>query len=532
MEFSVKSRSAAAPRTACLVLGVYENGKLPATTAAIDRTTDGYLSKIIKGGDLEGQPGQSLLLHAVPGIPCQRLLLVGAGPEGTLNDRAYGKLLGCTFSTLASSGTREAMFQLAELEVEGRDTAWKLSQTIAVGQQSLYRFDRLKTALARPVLRGVSPSLEKSRAPKRPALRRVCLLVERKELAKAKKTLAQAAATAHGVDLAQDLANLPANICTPNYLLKEARKIARGHKSVTVRALNEAAMKKLGMGALLSVAQGSRTPPQLIIIQYKGAAARQKPVALIGKGVTFDSGGISLKPGAAMDEMKFDMCGAATVLGTMAAVAEMKLPLNLVALIPATENLPDGNASKPGDVVTTLSGQTVEILNTDAEGRLILCDTLSYAARFKPELMIDVATLTGACMVALGGHPSGLFSNHPPLAAALLKAGTYSQDRAWELPLWDEYQDQLKSNFADMANIGGRHGGAITAAAFLSRFATHTHWAHLDIAGTAWKSGAKKGATGRPVPLLTRFLLEHCGVLARDGLMSRSTGRARGTLGQ
>ncbi len=503
MEFSVKSCPSAAPRTSCLVLGVHENGKLPAATATIDQATDGYLRKIIKNGDLPGQLGQSLMLHAVPGIPCQRLLLVGAGPEGALNDRAFGKLLQCTFKALAGSGAREAMLQLSELDVTGRDTAWKINQIVTVAQQTLYRFDRLK-----------------SKAPKQPSLRRACLLVARKELSAAKKSLAQAVATAHGVELARDLANLPANICTPNYLLKEARKIARGNKSVTVRALNEAAMKKLGMGALLSVAQGSRTPPQLIIIQYKGAKARQKPVALVGKGVTFDSGGISLKPGAAMDEMKFDMCGAATVLGTMAAAIEMQLPLNLVALIPATENLPDGNASKPGDVVTTLSGQTVEILNTDAEGRLILCDSLSYAARFKPELVIDVATLTGACVVALGAHPSGLFSNHPPLATALLKAGNYSLDRAWEMPLWDEYQDQLKSNFADMANIGGRHGGAITAAAFLSRFTTDQHWAHLDIAGTAWKSGAEKGATGRPVPLLTRFLLAHCQV-AKDGSLDQ-----------
>ncbi len=494
MEFSIKSRPSAVPRTPCLVLGVYANGKLPASTAAIDKTTHGYLSKIIKGGDLAGLPGQSLMLHAVPGLPCQRLLLVGAGPIDKLNDQAYGKLLQCAFKALANSGAREAILQLGELAVEGRDTAWKLNQMVSLGHAALYRFDRLK-----------------SDAPKRPGLRRACILVERKELARARKTLTQATATANGVALARDLANLPANICTPKYLLSEARKIARSQKSVTVRALNESAMKKLGMGALLSVAQGSRTPPQLIVIQYKGARANQKPVALVGKGVTFDSGGISLKPGAAMDEMKFDMCGAAAVLGTMAAVAEMELPLNLVALIPATENLPDGNASKPGDVVTTLSGQTVEILNTDAEGRLILCDTLSYAARFKPELIIDVATLTGACMVALGAHPSGLFSNHPPLVADLLKAGNYSRDRAWELPLWDEYQDQLKSNFADMANIGGRYGGAITAAAFLSRFTTDTHWAHLDIAGTAWKSGAEKGATGRPVPLLTRFFLEHCG---------------------
>jgi leucyl aminopeptidase len=264
------------------------------------------------------------------------------------------------------------------------------------------------------------------------------------------------------------------------------------------------------MGALLSVARGSRQPAKLIVMEYRGGAKNQKPIVLVGKGVTFDSGGISLKPGEAMDEMKYDMCGAASVIGTMSACAELQLGLNMVGIVPATENLPDGQATKPGDIVTSMSGQTIEILNTDAEGRLILCDALTYAGQFDPDVVIDVATLTGACIIALGHHPAGLLGNHNPLINDLLNAGKTSGDRCWELPLWDDYQEQLDSNFADMANIGGREAGTITAACFLSRFTRDYDWAHLDIAGVAWKSGKEKGATGRPVPLLTRYLLDRC----------------------
>ena len=280
---------------------------------------------------------------------------------------------------------------------------------------------------------------------------------------------------------------------------------------MTFKALDEARMKRLRMGSLLSVARGSREPPRLIVLEYRGAAKSVAPIALVGKGVTFDSGGISIKPGAAMDEMKFDMCGAASVIGAMEACATLGLPLNVVALAPATENLPDGNASKPGDIVTTMAGTTVEILNTDAEGRLILCDALTYAERYKPDVVVDVATLTGACVIALGHHASGLFSNHQPLADALLAAGEHAGDRAWQMPLWDEYAKQLESNFADVANIGGRDAGAVTAASFLARFAAKQHWAHLDIAGTAWRSGKEKGATGRPVGLLCQYLLDRAG---------------------
>jgi leucyl aminopeptidase len=325
------------------------------------------------------------------------------------------------------------------------------------------------------------------------------------------KAIKHGEALAKGMHLTRDLANLPANHCTPTDLAKSAKKLQNQYPGIKTKVLDEAEMKKLGMGSLLAVAAGSAQPAKLIVLEYKGSRRAGAPIALVGKGVTFDTGGISIKPAAAMDEMKFDMSGAASVLGTMTAVAELKLPLHIVGLIPATENMPGGKAVKPGDVVTSYSGQTIEILNTDAEGRLILCDALTYAERYKPQAVIDIATLTGACVIALGAHASGLLSNDDELARALLDAGTEAQDRAWQLPLWDEYQKQLESPFADMANIGGREAGTITAACFLSKFAKKFKWAHLDIAGTAWRSGAKKGSTGRPVPLLFQYLLNVAG---------------------
>ncbi len=306
--------------------------------------------------------------------------------------------------------------------------------------------------------------------------------------------------------LAKDLGNLPGNICTPSYLAEQAGKLAGEHK-LKITVLEEKDMEKLGMHSLLSVTRGSRQPAKLITLEYRGTDKKHKPVVLVGKGLTFDSGGISLKPGADMDEMKYDMCGAASVLGTLLAVAEIGLKLNVVAVIPSSENMPDGAASRPGDIVKSMAGLTIEILNTDAEGRLILCDALTYAARFEPDTVIDIATLTGACVIALGGVASGLFSNQDQLARELLEAGEYSNDKAWQMPLWDDYQQQLDSNFADMQNIGGRAAGSVTAACFLSRFTKEYRWAHLDIAGTAWKSGKEKGSTGRPVPLLTQYLI-------------------------
>jgi leucyl aminopeptidase len=333
---------------------------------------------------------------------------------------------------------------------------------------------------------------------------------QRNDLKKGDQALQRGLAIASGIRFAKDLGNLPGNICTPTFLAEQALELGKTF-DFKVEVLEKKDMEKLGMGSFLSVARGSRQPPKLIVMHYSKGGAGQKPVALVGKGITFDAGGISIKPAGDMDEMKYDMCGAASVLGTFRAIAEMKLPINVVGVIPTCENLPDGDANKPGDIVTSMSGQTIEILNTDAEGRLILCDALTYTERFEPTAVVDIATLTGACVIALGHHVSGLFGNSDSLTKELHNAGEESFDRVWPMPTWDDYQDQLKSNFADMANIGGRAGGSITAACFLSRFAKKFEWAHLDIAGTAWKSGKDKGSTGRPVPLLTHFLMQRSG---------------------
>ena len=357
-----------------------------------------------------------------------------------------------------------------------------------IGREIAYRFETLKT--------------KRDPQPVRP--RRVVLPVASAGASAA--AVAEATAIANGVDMAKDLGNLPGNHCTPTYLADTAKKMAR-ELGLKAEVLDARQMQALKMGALLSVARGSDQPPKLIVLRYQGAGPKVPPIALVGKGITFDTGGISLKPAPEMDEMKFDMGGAASGLGAMRAVAELKLKINLVVVVPTTENMPGGRATKPGDVVASMSGQTIEILNTDAEGRLILCDALTYVQRFKPATVVDVATLTGACVIALGHHHSGLFSPSDALAAELQDAGRDIGDSCWRMPLDEEYQEQLKSPFADMANIGGRPAGSVTAACFLSRFAKGYDWAHLDIAGTAWKSGANKGASGRPVPLLANFLL-------------------------
>src|SRR5690606_7559417 len=363
-----------------------------------------------------------------------------------------------------------------------------------VALDAVYKFDRMKGKAAK----------DKKDAP-RGVNKLVINVADQTEIKSAESGLKRGQAVATGVGLAKDLGNLPPNVCTPTYLAEQAEALAKSY-DLEVQVLERADMEKLGMGALLGVSQGSRQPPKLIVLQHKKGKKGEKRVVLVGKGITFDTGGISLKPGAEMDEMKYDMCGAASVLGTIKAVAELALPINLIGIIPTCENMPDGNAIKPGDILTSMSGQTIEVLNTDAEGRLILCDALSYAERFEPAAVVDIATLTGACVIALGHHLSGLFSNHDALARELLAAGESAQDRAWHMPMLEDYQGQLDSNFADMANIGGRAAGSITAACFLSRFTKKYDWAHLDIAGTAWKSGKEKGSTGRPVPLLTEFL--------------------------
>ena len=493
MEYSVKSGNPAKQRSACVVAGVFEPRRLSDAAQDLDQASGGHLSNLLRRGDIEGKIGQTLLLHNIPGTLCDRLLLVGCGRERELGDPQYRRIVASAVITLNETGAMEAVCYLSDLGVKGRDVHWRVRQAVETAQQTLYRFDRLKT---------------KKDSPRRPLRKFVLSVPARRDLSLGEAAVRQGQAIATGVKLARDLANLPGNLCTPGYLAEQAKSFRKIYKQVKVTVLEQAEMEKLGMGALLAVARGSRQPPVLIVVEYRGARKEQAPTVLVGKGITFDAGGVSLKPPAAMDEMKFDMSGAAAVLGALAAVAELQLPINVLGVIPSCENLPDGNAVKPGDVITSMSGQTIEVLNTDAEGRLILCDALTYSERFEPAAVIDVATLTGACIVALGNHASGLLSNHSPLAHDLLSAGASSGDRCWQLPLWDEYQEQLDSNFADMANIGGKEAGAITAACFLSRFAHKFHWAHLDIAGTAWKSGKEKGATGNPVPLLTQYLLD------------------------
>ena len=492
MEFSIKSGSPEKQRGACVVVGVFEPRKLSAPAEVIDTAADQFLSDILRRGDMEGKAGTNLLLHGVPGVEADRVLLVGLGKEKEFREKEYRAALATAVRQLNETGGFDGTLYLTELPVKKRDVAWKIRQAALIVQETLYRFDRLKS---------------KKEEVRRPLRKLTFCVTRRNELAIAEKALAEGLAIAAGVELAKDLGNLPGNICTPTYLADQARQLAKTY-SLSVDILERADMEKLGMNTLLSVARGSHEPPKFIVLRHAGGVSGAKPVVLVGKGITFDSGGISLKPGPEMDEMKYDMCGAASVLGTLKAAALMKLPLNLIGVIPSTENMPGGGATKPGDVITSMSGQTVEILNTDAEGRLILCDTLTYVERFDPECVVDIATLTGACVIALGHVATGLLANNEGLAKELLDAGHDSYDRAWQMPLWDDYQEQLKSNFADMANIGGRPAGTITAACFLARFTEKYHWAHLDIAGTAWRSGKEKGATGRPVPLLAHFLMD------------------------
>ena len=492
MEYTIKIGHPAKQKTSCLVLGVFESNQLSPAAEQFDVEHKGYLSKILKRTAMSGQTEKHVLLFDVPGMRCERLLLIGCGKAEDLDEARYSKIAAYTAKALADCGAKDALLYLTELPVAGRDSAWKVRQAVQALETSRYRFTQLKS----------KPKDESNN------LRKISLAVtKRGEVAAAEQAAREACAIADGMALAKDLGNLPGNICTPSYLAEQAKALAKDYKALKAKVLDEAELEKLGMGAFISVAKGSSEPAKLIVFEYRNGPKKQAPVALVGKGITFDTGGISIKPSAAMDEMKFDMCGAASVFGTLKACAELELPLNVIGLVAAAENMPGGKASKPGDIVKTLSGQTVEILNTDAEGRLVLCDALTYCERFEPSAVIDIATLTGACVIALGKHPHGLFSDHQDLADELLAAGNMAADRAWQMPVWEDYQESLSSNFADVANVGGREGGAITAACFLARFTKKLRWAHLDIAGTAWLSGNQKGASGRPVPLLTQFLL-------------------------
>jgi leucyl aminopeptidase len=475
----------------CIVIGVFESQTLSGAALEIDTATKGLLTRIIKAGDMDGKNGSTLFLHEVSGIGASRVLLVGLGKQDAFTQKAYGDAVRAAWRAILGTKIVQITFTLAQAPIKERTSDWAVRAAILALRELTYRFTQMKS----------KPDTTAR------ALKRIVFTVDPADEKLAKVAAKQGAALANGMDLTRDLGNLPGNVCTPTYLANTAKKLAKDWK-LKVEVLGQKQMEALKMGSLLSVTKGSVEPPQFIVLQYHGGAAKAAPIVLVGKGITFDTGGISLKPGDSMDEMKYDMCGAGSVFGTLRAVAEMGLKLNVVGIIPTCENMPSGTATKPGDIVTSMSGTTIEVLNTDAEGRLILADALTYAERFKPAAVIDIATLTGACIIALGHHNSGLFAKDDALAGELLDAAKEAADPAWRMPLDDEYQDLLKSNFADVANIGGRPAGSVTAACFLARFTEAYPWAHLDIAGTAWKSGAAKGATGRPVPLLSQFLID------------------------
>jgi leucyl aminopeptidase len=494
MDFSIKAfdtkNTLAAAKTGVVAVAVFENKKLSQAAKALD--TQGDISAALKSGDISGKAGTTLLLRRTGGN-AQRVLLVGMGADETISEKTFSSAVSATMKAFASLGAADGIIAFPLTSVKERDINWAVRTVVSAGFEGEFRTDT-----------------QKSKKDPLPAGVRKITIASDAATPQLKTALGQAVAIANGMNLTKELGNLSPNVCTPTYLANTAKQLA-AEFGFDVEVLERKQLEALKMGSLLSVAKGSDEPPKFIVLKHMGGKPKDAPVVLVGKGITFDTGGISLKPGPAMDEMKYDMCGAGSVLGTFRAIGEMGLKLNVVGIVAACENMPSGRATKPGDIVTSMSGQTIEILNTDAEGRLILCDALTYAERFKPAAVVDIATLTGACIVSLGHHKSGLFTRHDAahdqLADELMDAGKQAGDTAWRLPVGEEYNDQLKSNFADLANIGTPGGASITAACFLENFTRKYTWAHLDIAGTAWKSGANKGATGRPVPLLTTFLI-------------------------
>ena len=490
MQYFVTTDALATHKTDCIAVAVFEQGQLSASAQTINELGNNIITRLIKRGDLTGKAGQTLMLHDIDGLTGLRVLLVGCGKQDKITENNFNTAITAMAKVINESGATTATSCLAEITVNDKSTNWNVRQSVITTETALYKYSLAKSDIK----------------PQENPLEQLSFIADANnsdDLALAAKT---GQAIANGMNLARELGNFPGNICTPTFLADQAIEIGERFDTVETTILEEADMEELGMGSFLSVSRGSRQPAKLITMNYKGAGD-EKPVVLVGKGLTFDAGGISLKQSQGMDEMKYDMCGSASVFGTITAIAELNLPINVVGVVPSSENMPDGDANKPGDVVTSMAGKTIEILNTDAEGRLILCDALTYSERFDPAVVVDIATLTGAIIVALGSHTTGVFANNQDLADALLQAGTDSHDRAWQLPMWDDYQQQLDSNFADIANIGGKEAGSVTAACFLSRFTEKFEWAHLDIAGTAWNSGKAKGATGRPVPLLVQFLL-------------------------
>ncbi len=491
MEFSIKAGQPGSLKSACLIVTVAAGGRLGPAASAIDAAHDGVLRAAIRRGDVTGRKAQAVLLANGD----TRIVAVGMGKPAELDEGGWIRAVRAGIDCVLGSAARDAVFCLDGMAPKRRDARWQTSLLVQQLHAARHRPDSLKSKRDDP-----------------PRLTRLAVWAgSANERKLAERGIAEGRAIGAGADRARALGNLPGNVCTPRYLGEQA--VAMGNElGLQVEVFDETQIAAMGMGSFLSVARGSVEPPRFIVMRYNGGKPTEAPVALIGKGVTFDTGGISIKPSGEMDEMKYDMCGAASVFGALHAAATLELPLNVVGVIPATENMPGGKATKPGDIVTSMSGQTIEILNTDAEGRLILCDALTYTERhIKPAVAVDIATLTGACVIALGHVASGLYSQDERLAKELLAAGDAAWDRAWRMPLWSDYHEQLKSNFADMGNIGGRPAGSVTAACFLAKFAGKMRWAHLDIAGTAWVSGKQKGATGRPVALLSEFLIRRAG---------------------
>lgn len=489
MDYSIESVTLDKLQSDCVVVGIYEKQQLSPAAAALDGLCDGLIGKLLARGDINGKNAETLLINNLPLQNINRIVLVGFGERGKLNRKQFRKALAAATKVLKDAKVKQASCALLDVEVAASDAQWLARQIVEVVNDCFYQYTATK------------------QCDDKVALQALTIVCNDANQALAEAGLSQGRAIAQGIALTKQLGDLPGNICTPTYLAEQALALAGEHEKLSCEILEESDMEALGMGAFLSVSRGSRQPAKLICLQYEGSDAHVKPIVLVGKGLTFDAGGISLKPGQGMDEMKYDMCGGASVLGILRAASLMNLKLNIVGLIPSSENLPDGNANKPGDILTSMAGKTIEVLNTDAEGRLILCDTLTYAKKYDPDVVIDMATLTGACIVALGRVPSGLFGNDDKLCDDLVKASETACDWVWRMPIWEEYQEQLKSNFADLANIGGPDGGSITAAVFLSKFAEDYRWAHIDIAGTAWRTGANKGATGRPVALLSQYLI-------------------------
>ena len=491
MDIKVTTRLPSTAENACQIAFIFADGKLSGSARKIDAESQGLVQSLLASGDYSAKPGQIYRFHGIAGTAASRVLLVGLGDRKQANASVWRVASMAAARELSTTNANIALSDcLTTIKIDSVSPADMIEQFVSDLVCAAYVFN-------------LHPGIKVSKAQ---SITQCVFSIDKKNSEAVNEGARRGLATGNGISVAKDLGNLAPNFCTPSYLSQTALTMADKFDQLTTTIVDEDEMAALGMGALLAVSQGSRQPAKLIVMNYQGHAKKSAPVILVGKGVTFDTGGISIKSSDGMDEMKYDMCGAASVFGAIQAVAELKLELNVIGIVAAAENMPDGNAVRPGDVITSMSGQSIEILNTDAEGRLVLCDALTYAKQFKPAAVIDMATLTGACVVALGNVASAVMGNHQDTIDSLIAAGAKSGDRCWQLPIWDEYQKQLDSNFADIANIGGRQAGAITAACFLARFAKDYHWAHLDIAGVAWHKGAEKGASGRPVPLLMQYL--------------------------